>query len=170
MTGLVFDRKDVFSWSNAEEARQYIGQEGYFSDICYNDLTLWNKAELIDISCDSDTASVFTEECGDEENFSFGLFLPIDKVKQQEEKKWRPFTLDEFNKIFEIGQVITTRPRLKSNFVTGKWLDLGYSLFTNDCDEEHILLSIHYYTLEDLFNRYEYQDESENWRRFGVEE
>ena len=27
-----FDKKDVFSWSNAEEAKQYINKEGYFSD------------------------------------------------------------------------------------------------------------------------------------------
>jgi hypothetical protein len=28
----LFDKKDIFSWANCEEAKKYIGEEGYFCD------------------------------------------------------------------------------------------------------------------------------------------
>ena len=32
-----FDKKDVYSWSNCEEAKTYIGKTGYFN----NDFLIW---------------------------------------------------------------------------------------------------------------------------------
>lgn len=168
-----FDKKDVFSWSNAEEARQYIGKEGYFSDYYRNDLECWLKAKLIDISCDSGTSSVFTEECGDEEDISFGLFLPADKVKKVEksQKKLRPFTsFVEFYKTTGagIGSVLTWRAKGTSAVLTTLVTSVMFA-DGSDSNESVITLGDDNFTLDSLFNDYEYQGSADNWRPFGIE-
>ncbi len=41
-----FDRKDIFSWSNAEDAKKYIGKSGYFADNV-NDLKECNRSKKV---------------------------------------------------------------------------------------------------------------------------
>lgn len=104
-----FDKKDVYSWSNAEKAKQYIGKQGYFGDSIAE---LDNKIQgvfkniLTDIfASDTDRAS-FPFGNDDEETWS--LFLPADKVKEVEEpKKWRAFKdLSEFANTLELDKLI----------------------------------------------------------------
>ena len=77
-----FDKKDVYSWSNCEEARQYIGEEGYFCDTFHESLAAWYKGMLQDVDPSMPVDCVFE----DEENEVFGLFLPADKVKKLKKK------------------------------------------------------------------------------------
>ena len=44
----LFDKKDVISWANCEEAKEYIGEEGYFRDDFQEDLAAWYKGILHD--------------------------------------------------------------------------------------------------------------------------
>ena len=76
-----FDKKDVYSWSNCEEARQYIGDEGYFRDTYCESLAAWHRGILQDVDPSMPVDCIFE----DEENEIFGLFLPADKVKEVEE-------------------------------------------------------------------------------------
>ena len=46
MMSKLFDKKDIFSWSNCEEAKKYIGEEGYFRDDYQEDLACWSKGLL----------------------------------------------------------------------------------------------------------------------------
>lgn len=79
-----FDKKDVYSWSNAEDAKKYIGKEGYFSN---NFSALKIKVR----NCDELTVLKNIDSYGiccfntDEHFEGFGLFLPADKVKEVEE-------------------------------------------------------------------------------------
>lgn len=93
-----FDKKDVFSWSNAEEAKTYIGKTGYFN----NDFESIKRAiELGDpaVLDRVDTNSIWCFKALGV-SLCFGLFLPADKVKEVEKpKKYRPFkNVAEFKK------------------------------------------------------------------------
>ena len=105
-----FDKKDVYSWANCEEAKQYLNQKGYFSDSYSDDTNHWQYGKLNAVDPNNTMNGVFV--CDD--NFSYGLFIPKDKVKEvKEEKKYRPFTLEEFNKVIPMGAVF--KCRYKSN-------------------------------------------------------
>ena len=92
-----FDKKDVYSWSNCEEAKTYIGKTGYFN----NDFESIKRAiELGDpaVLDRVDTNSIWCFKALGV-SLCFGLFLPADKVKEVEEKKYRPFkNVAEFKK------------------------------------------------------------------------
>ena len=114
-----FKKKDVFSFSNADEARYYKGQECYFEDsyaglqYCIdNDI----KGVLKDISkSDEDTVECTfkadnpIEVMDTREISSFGLCLPCELVKKP---KYRPFkSVAEFEAVVgEIGSVISFKP------------------------------------------------------------
>ena len=93
-----FDRKYIFSWANCEEAKQYIGKEGFIGN------RLGEINENVKRGCtvtlqdvEDDTVDCFYFEMGIFKDCSAGLFLPLDKVKEVEEKKYRPFkNIDEF--------------------------------------------------------------------------
>lgn len=131
-----FDKKDVYSWSNAEEAKLYIGEKGYFADAAFENIDDWQLDVLEEIYSDSDIRSVFQAQSS-----FYGLFLPEDKIKEvKEEKKWRPFTLEEFNKIIPMGTVFKYRYKgqkhIKSIYYHAN-LDCenGYqAIFFEDCN------------------------------------
>ena len=98
-----FDRKDVFSVANAEEAQKYIGKEGYFADRL-SELT--EAVEGLALSLDEIDLESDMPYCSYGEGAS-QLFIPIDKVKEdEEEKNYRPFTSDEFLAKFKVGEAI----------------------------------------------------------------
>lgn len=94
----IFEKKDVYSWANAEEAKEYIGGKGYFVDSLTeleNDIKNGRIFILKDIDAETALSTFKTR------NFTKTLFLPADKVKEIEEpKKYRPFlNIEEFKKI-----------------------------------------------------------------------
>lgn len=164
-----FDIKDVFSWSNAEDAKQYIGKQGYFADNL-NDLqecvsnNNFKTLFSLDLDPETDVDSIFSIT---ESDYYYALFLPADKVKEVEEKKWRAFTLEEFCNRFSIGTKISFRRKDKTRSI--------YGLFEGcqtDIDETEtlqiIIICNLWYTLNDLFETYEYLDEHGEWQTFGV--
>ncbi len=158
-----FDKKDVFSWSNAEEAKEYIDKKGYFSNFATDNLVEWYLGTLSEISLFNKyrIARIFTNKKGEK----FGLFLPLDKVKEVEEKKWRAFKnfMEFFNYTNKkLGSEITYR-----NKRTG---DAFYAVITRvTVSSSAIDLGAHTYNLHDLFMSYEWLNDNE-WQPFGVEE
>lgn len=75
----LFDKEDVFSWANSGDARQYIGEEGYFCDTYHENLAAWHKGMLQDVDRSMPVDCIFENE----ENEVFGLFLPADKIKRE---------------------------------------------------------------------------------------
>lgn len=159
-----FDRKDVYSVLNAEDASQYVGEKGYFAntlsalkDKVYKNIlsTLDDVNQLNDYPFITDT-----EEC-------YLFFLLEDKVKEIEEKKWRPFTLEEFLNKFSIGLKISYRNKNKK--FSAYMLFVGY--FESEVTREPIIMiGLTGYSLDDFFKKYEYLDEHGEWQPFGVKE
>lgn len=162
MTNL-FDKKDVISWANCEEARQYIGEEGYFRDDYQEDLACWSQGLLQEIDPSLPVDCTFE----DEENNLHGLFLPADKVKQPEPaKKWRPFRdCAEFMRTVRcgLGDRLTIRRKGLQIVRSVLVLELAQGLGT-------LGLGTHIFCYRELFDDYEWQDKEGNWQPFGVEE
>jgi hypothetical protein len=117
-----FNKEDVFSFSYADEARDYKGKECYFEDsyaglqYCIDN----NIKGLLKCVRDDDDDSVdciFVADCDMEVMDgryirSFGLCLPCELVKIEKEPKFRPFkSVEEFKSVVgEIGSVICFKP------------------------------------------------------------
>lgn len=171
----IFDIKDVFSWSNAEEAKQYIGKECYFADSIFTlqDNINNNKVYILEKVANNDKTDVTSLFIflGPVSEFRWGLCLPADKVKEVEEKKYRPFkSIDEFKK--ETGldllsivhyRYITEKPKTITT--------IGFGVITdfNTCNDENYYITIGdiSFNLDELFN-YEYLDKQGEWLPFGV--
>ena len=166
-----FDKKDVFTIVTAEEAKDYIWKQGYFGD-SFKDLEREikengsNKLAEIFLDQDTDINIVFRPQ-GYE--MSYGLFLPADKVKEVEEKKWRAFeTIEEFVKtIGDIGTIITYREK-KEPSQEMRGMFTGY-MWDRACRGWILGLGATLYRLENLFELAEYKYKNE-WQPFGVEE
>lgn len=86
---MTFDKKDVFTLVTAEEAKAYIGKQGYFGD-SFQELERAIKEtgsnELAEVFPDEHIDRVFRPQ--DYKSayslFLYGLFLPSDKVKEVE--------------------------------------------------------------------------------------
>lgn len=165
-----FDIKDVFSWSNAEDAKQYIGKVGYFADNvddlqeCVNND---NFQTLFSINLDPkiDVDSIFSIT---EMDYEYALFIPADKVIEVEtEKKYRPFeTIEEFVKtIGDIGTIITYREK-KEPSQEMRGIFTGY-MWDRACRGWILGLGATLYRLENLFELAEYKYKNE-WQPFGV--
>ena len=162
-----FDKKDVISWANCEEAKKYIGEEGYFRDDFQEDLAAWYKGILQEI----DPSLLVDCTFEDEENHVYGLFLPACKVKQQEPKeRWRPFkNYTEFNSVVGVGirDVLVYRFNGYGKDVTLVGVIDGFRL---SAEGDEIIIAGIRFTLEELFIHYTWKDSKDNWHKFGVEE
>lgn len=158
----LFNKKDVFSWSNCEEARQYIGEEGYFCDTYHESLAAWHKGLLQDVDQSMTVECIFE----DEENEVFGLFLPADKVIEVEEKKYREFK--DFNEFRfwtgkRVGSVIVYRDKLTNDEIEA--VITRSKLYGNSVE-----IGAVEYTLKELFEQWEWLSDGNEWCLFGVEE
>ena len=119
-----FNKKDVFSISNIEDAIQYIGKECYLEDsyaglqYCIDNNIKGVLKCVRDVDGDNTVDCIFVSECSinlmDNRCFrSFGLCLPCELVKIEEKKEYRPFkSVEEFKSVVgEIGSVIHFKPK-----------------------------------------------------------
>ena len=159
-----FDKKDVYSWSNAEEAKQYIGKEGYFSNNfsglqnkvrnCY-ELSILENIDNYGICC-------FNTKVAD----GFGLFLPADKVKEVEDKKRREFrTFEEF--ALYLGTIGCNVRFRKKGDINQEYLSVISSF---NFGARTVTIGARIYNFAELFKGYEWRDEDGEWHPFGVEE
>jgi len=163
-----FDRKDVFSWSNAEDAKQYIGKDCYFAH-SVGVLSEHIKTGVMGILKDIFNSNYDAVSCAFGDGTStWGLCLPADKVK--EEKKWRPFkSYTEFNSVVGVGirDVLVYRFDGYGKDVTLMGVIDGLHL---SAEGDEIIIAGIRFTLRDLFIHYTWKDSDDNWHRFGVEE
>lgn len=167
-----FDKKDVFTLVTAEEAKAYIGKQGYFGDSfseLEEDIKKGCSGRLEDVFPDRYTSIVFRPYACET---SYGLFIPTDKVKEvKEPKKWRAFKdIEEFKKETGLGllsivqyRYIIEKPR---NLTT-----TGFGVITDFCTcsdkTYYITIGDTSFNLNELFD-YEYLDEHGDWKPFGV--
>ena len=170
---------------DTEQAKQFIGKECYFSDqICtfsklldaYSHVTanlLVSRekylyvGELLTVS-DSDESCYEAGINGEAEWFQF--CIPCEWVKEPE-KKYRPFSLDEFLKIFNTGDLVEFRYKDSDEVKCAMFT--GYITDVDRIDDKtpgscEIMLGIFHYSLLDLFKDFERFYNGE-WQPFGVE-
>lgn len=165
----LFDKKDIFSWSNCEEAKKYIGEKGYFRDDYQADLAAWRQGILQEIDPSLPVDCTFE----DEENCAHGLFLPADKVKQQEPKKWRPFkTIDEFKKTLNSINFLDALTFREKHDTSHQYCAVFDGFVDTNGELDRVSLGGKFWTAAELFNHYEWFDDekTEDWQPFGVEE
>lgn len=119
-----FNKKDVFSIANAEDAIQYLDQECYFEDsyrglqYCI-DNNIKGLLKCVRDDDDDNTAAdcIFSADraidlMGGRCFRSFGLCLPCELIKMEKNPKYRPFkSVEEFKSVVgEIGSVIIFKP------------------------------------------------------------
>jgi len=154
-----------FCCFGAEKCVKYIGHKGYFS----NNIALFKNIDLcIDGTLEAvhgDEAESF--EMRDNRKF-YRYFIPECFVKPKEKQyKYRPYTFMEFNDKFTIGcSIITFRRKAYAELIHNV-LFIGYR---EDKEGLILLLGNAGYSLEELFNEYEYQNTLGKWIPFGVEE
>ena len=150
---------DIITCFNIEKAKSFIGQKGYFADIIssYQNLGNITYGTLTEIK---DNDYPFEEDSHEWWRF----FIPEIRLKPVE-KVFRPCTLDEFG--LHIGDLIRFRRKDVHNFEVGT-MYMGY-MKTDGIVK--VLLGQCYYSLEELFEDYEWYDRDSNtWEMFGVEE
>lgn len=157
---------------DTEAAKEFIGEKGYFnhnlSRFCY--LKNCTPAYLRNIFVRNE--SCFEASRIDWPNTDYKYFLPAEWVTPEEpECKWRPFTLDDFVKRFdlEIGtRVFLIRSKRKPENM--KRLLLTGIIQDKDPDLCGIGLGPYFFKFAELFNFYEVKIGEKDWQPFGVEE
>lgn len=167
----------IYTCFDIEEAKEYIGKQGYFADNIeeFNKLVNCPYDMLKNVYDNTDSSPFsFMSFCEHHDhNYVnsniFKFFLPAEFVNltKPKEKKYRPFTLDEFLDVFHIGQPITFRNK---EYKFKKVLIFnGYETLSNG--NAVIDMGTTVYTPQELFDVFELQKPNkEEWQPFGVEE
>lgn len=151
-----------FCCFNAERCEKYINNlKGYFANriSCFSDINSCKYGTLESVLDDQQESFYMSET---EESFSF--FIPEYFVKPKE-KKFRPYTLDEFLDRFHIGEVIVVRSKATPNTMYHV-LFVGY--LENGKNEMNIILGQYRFSLQELFSSHEHFYNG-RWKPFGVE-
>lgn len=106
------------------------------------------------------------------ESQKFQFFIPESELlpRKPKEKQYRPYTLMEFTEKFTTGQPIKFRPKGKVGWE--RYLILNGYVHEPRGDQTftYIYIGISGYTLDELFNAYEWQEHyTEDFKPFGVE-
>ena len=149
-----------FCCFNAEKCVKYIGHKGYFT----NNIDFFKN---IDFCIYGTLEEVYAEQADsfqmDNKKF-FRHFIPECFVEPKE-KKFRPYTLEEFcNEGFE---VVVFRHKNDESLEYHVRYN-GYLKYDNDV--YLIILGNKLYPLNELFENYEYLDDDGEWKPFGVEQ
>lgn len=156
----------------------FIGEVCYFANSMseFDNLESCSKGTLskyIDDSCS--TLGCFTAVEFDDD-YTYDYFIP-EKLLKSVEKKYRPYSLNEFLDSHEIGDKITFRLKLEEqpeDFIRHKAMFCGYQIVTGKSDtpgEGFINLGGTLVSLQTLFEDYETPNNylyPEVWEPFGV--
>lgn len=138
-----------------------LGKFGYFTNYVTNfdDLNLIRNG-----ICVFKDGERFPFYAGTIENQKFQYFIPESELLPKE-KKFRPYTLDEFLDRFHIGEVIVVRSKATPNTMYHV-LFVGY--LENGKNEMNIILGQYRFSLQELFSSHEHFYNG-RWKPFGVE-
>ena len=157
-------KSDILSCFDIENAKEFVGQKGYFA----NDLYCFSVLQTCYYDTLTEVKNGVNDPFKDDDCCYWNLFIP-ESVLKPNEKQYRAFTIDEFKDKFHIGQPISFRK--KGEVGNERYLILnGYSnckLFDEITTDIYIGRGA--YTLDELFNKYEWQaSDTEDFQPFGV--
>lgn len=156
-----------------KEAEKFEGKEGYFSD-CPRDfadveipIEQCATKGILELDERSDNCPYINKTTC----LNYPYFLPAEWVKSEEsEKKYRPYSLEEFFKIFKVGDLIVFRMKIfdeiRCAMFTGYITD-GYRIDDKTPGACEVMLGAIRYSLFSLFEDFELFDGKE-WQPFGV--
>ena len=154
---------DILTCFDLEQAVQFIGQKGYFADVYSSFQNLRNRAYGT-LTAIRDSDHPF--KMGNNEYCCF--FIPeirLKPVEKKVEKKYRPYTIEEFcNEGFEVMVFRHKNDESLEYHVRYN----GYLKYDNDVYV--IIFGNKLYALCELFDNFEYLDDDGIWKPFGVEE
>lgn len=141
----------------------HIGKKGYFA----NDIDFFKCIDLCKYGTlekiYGDQAESFQMK---ESKKDYKFFIPECFVKPKE-KQYRPFTLNEFLHIYELGDIVTFRCKYNDHRYAG--IVTGYET-DKEGDKAIIHIGCYSYLLSVLFTDYErINSEEGEWVPFGVE-
>ena len=153
----------IYNCFDCKDARTSIGEKGYFSHYyhCFSDLSECRFGVLQDV--------IDGEHPYDNGKNQYDFFLP-ERYIINSEKQFRPYTLMEFNDKFTVGQPIKFRQKGKVGceryFILNGYQHEQY----NGQTITYIYIGQGGYTLQELFEEYEWQEHyTEDFEPFGVE-
>lgn len=167
----ILEGKKPLDCFDTEIAKQFIGKKGYFSHYIDNYADLKNTV----LGTLGSTGDTFHESfcCIEEpfDNYYYEFFMPEEWVKEPE-KKYRPFSLEEFFNIFEVGDLIVFK--MKNTDEVKCAMFTGYITDIERIDDKtpgavELMLGIFHYSLFSLFEDFELLYHGK-WQPFGIEE
>lgn len=179
----IIDGKKPLTCFDTEEAKQFIGQEGYFSNkkVYFKDLNDTCRDVLQDMFDSYDNTPPFKDSNDFCQNLNetycfvssvsgYKYFLPAEWLKEPK-TKYRPFTLAEWIERHEIGEEIHYRS--KSEGIELRHIYTGYAFNKGkDITKPNVgtlTLGVASYSFDYLLEDYEIEINNE-WLPFGVYE
>ena len=159
---------------DTEQAKQFIGKKCYFSDDATDFMDL-DKADGDSMFYVAELQNIWTAEeyCFADNSNDWRFILPFEWVKPEEpEKKYRPYTLEEFSFIFKVGDLVEFRYKDSDEVKCAMFT--GYITDVERIDDKtpgscELMLGCFHYSLLSLFKECELFLNGE-WQPFGVME
>ena len=149
-----------------------IGCKGYFFDefVQTKDLSKCRYGELIDITTHDDRNDLCFKAEYEEELVGFYRFFISEDDLKPVEKKYRPYSLEEFSNIFKVGDLVVFRYKDSDEVKCAMFT--GYITDVDRIDDKtpgacEVMLGIFHYSLLDLFKDFE-RFYNGRWWPFGV--
>lgn len=175
----IVEGKKPLTCFDVEQAKEFLGKECYFSNCKshYKNLSAFEKYVSLTDHCIGTLTAVM--DLGDrvfdvdQRCNEFRYCLPCEWVKPEEpKKKYRPFSLEEFLKIFDIGDQIDFK--IKNYDEVKCAMFTGYITDVDRIDDKtpgavELMLGAFHYSLFSLFEDFELFFE-DKWQPFGIEE
>lgn len=170
----ILEGKKPLTALDTDVAKEFIGKQCYFADNIEDFFNLDNtnvlKGFLTDIDDDEMISGCFKSN-GIRSSFFGHFIMPCEWVKEPK-KKYRPFSLEEFLKIFDIGDQIDFK--IKNSDEVKCAMFTGYITDVDRIDDKtpgavELMLGVFHYSLFSLFEDFELFFE-DKWQPFGIEE
>ena len=172
----ILEGKRPLTCIDVEQAREFVGKECIFSDK-YENFENLDKYLFVNSDYSAILSIDDTPKCGDyvfrnaKNAVHYGLILPLEWVKEPE-KKYRPYSIAEFLKLYQVGDIVEFRAKNCDEFYRAMFI--GYITNSNRSMDEKpgeidVMLGNYLYSLSHLFEDHELFFEDE-WQPFGVYE
>lgn len=155
---------------DVEQAREFVGKECIFSDFFFNYLDI----EKFNIDNDNEHTGILSIDDNlsdyifknDRNKSCYRFILPCEWVEQKNEITFEPYTLETFEKEFNIGDVVVFREK-DDDSAEGKYYKCMYSGYIQKPENKFlILLGGWLFNFTDLFFLYEIYRNG-TWEPFG---
>ena len=163
---------DIQSVTNGCHDWEFMTKKGYFANSIFDFKDLKRTCVYGEYAGWREHNQCFLcEQTGDQAYFTY--FLPEDSLLPEEkpEKKYRPYSLEEFSNIFKAGDLIVFRMKNDDEVKCGMFT--GYLTDVERIDDKtpgacEVMLGIFHYSLFSLYEDFE-RFYNGRWYPFGIE-